>query len=247
MLERALEAGYRFIPFQEVANRQAPGTDRPLCLLRHDIDADLAAASTMAKAERELGISATYFLMLRSPLYNLMGRQNHLFAEQLLSLGHEIGLHYDQGFDATRGRSPEQTARDLTSEAEWLERQFDTRVSAVSFHQPGPAVLQGRIPTGSRINTYDRERLAAFDYFSDSNRVFPLAPASVDGIAEAISAHAPRSLQLLIHPIWWVYDDPTTEAAWDRAIHSNLKVMQRQLLDTERAYGYERRFAIEKS
>lgn len=245
MLARALKARYRFVVFQDVAGSQPPG-DQPRCLLRHDVDADLTAAATMARAERELGISATYFLMLRSPLYNLMSRHNHLLADELLLLGHEIGLHYDQGFDAKRGWTLDQTAEAVDTEAEWLERQFGILVTAVSFHQPGPAVLQGQVTTGSRINTYDRKRLADFDYFSDSNREFPLAKSAADGVVEAIAAHAPRNLHLLVHPIWWVYDDATTEAAWDRAIHSNLQATQRQLLETERAYGAERVFAIDK-
>ena len=243
MLTRAQEARYRFVLFRDVADGASAANQELACLLRHDVDADLSAAAELARAERELGVSSTYFLMLRSPLYNLMGRHNYLLAETLLSLGHEIGLHYDQGFDAKRGWTLQQTADAVEAEAEWLERQFGTRVSAVSFHQPGPAVLQGRVTTGSRINTYDRERLAAFDYFSDSNRQFPLGQKSIE---DAIAAHAPRNLHLLVHPIWWVYDDPTTEAAWDRAIHSNLQAMQHQLLETERAYGSRRRFAIDK-
>lgn len=243
MLTRALDARYRFVLFRDVADGRAGAGPGPECLLRHDVDADLAAAVVMAGVERELGITSTYFLMLRSPLYNLMGRHNHLHAERLLALGHEIGLHYDQGFDAKRAWSADRTAEAVDREAGWLEAQFGTRVSAVSFHQPGPAVLQGQITTGRRINTYDRERLAGFDYFSDSNRVFPLADAA-GNIEDALAAHAPRNVHLLIHPLWWVYADPSTDATWDRAIHSNLDAMQGQLLETERAYGPRRAITI---
>lgn len=246
MLHRGLESGFRFIQFRDVAHDGAAGRGGPRCLLRHDVDADLSAAAIMARAEQELGIPATYFLMLRSPLYNLMARHNCALAEQLLSLGHEIGLHYDQGFDAMRGWTAGQTAEAIDAESRWLESQFGTTVSAVSFHQPGPAVLQGRITTGSRINTYDRTHLPSFDYFSDSNRVFPLA-SSPDRLAEAIGAHAPANLHLLIHPLWWVYEAPTTDETWDRAIDANLQAMQRQLLETERAYGSTRVFSIRKS
>lgn len=244
MLTRGLDAGYRFALFRHVADGTSAGSE-PRCLLRHDVDADLSAAVAMGKVERELGISSTFFLMLRSPLYNLMGRHNHLQAEALLSQGHEIGLHYDQGFDAKRGWSAEQTAAAINDEAEWLERQFATRVSAVSFHQPGPAVLQGSISAGARINTYDRQRLSAFDYFSDSNRQFPLA-RDTGGIAGAIATHAPRNLHLLVHPVWWVYDDPATDDVWNRAIAANLQAMQAQLLETERAYGPPRTFHVQQ-
>ena len=31
-----------------------------------------------------------------------MSRSNHDFADNILKLGHDIGLHYDQGFDQER-------------------------------------------------------------------------------------------------------------------------------------------------
>jgi len=46
-------------------------------LLRHDVDVDVGAALEMAKVEKSLGVSSTYFLMLRPPVYNLMSRHNH--------------------------------------------------------------------------------------------------------------------------------------------------------------------------
>lgn len=247
MLVGAKRAGYSFIDFAAIDGCSAPMMSGRQCLLRHDVDADLSAAFVMARVERELGISSTYFLMLRSPLYNLLGRHNHAVVEKILGLDHAIGLHYDQGFDLQRGLTPAQTAVGVEQEARWLESLFNTRIAAVSFHQPGPAVLEGEINTGTRINTYDRSRLAAFDYFSDSNRQFPLAQLAGGGITEAVAEYAPRDLQLLIHPMWWVYDDNSTEAVWDRAIHSSLQTMQQQLLETERAYGAARRFSISLS
>lgn len=245
MLIGAKCAGYRFIDFSAIdCTQESRFFEGGRCLLRHDVDADLSAALTMAEVENDLGITSTYFLMLRSPVYNLMGRHNHLMVEKILTLGHAVGLHYDQGFDALRGLTPEQTADAVEHEAQWLENQFNTQVAAVSFHQPGAEVLQGKIRTSSRINTYDRARLAAFAYYSDSNRQFPLAQCADGGITGVIAACAPHSLQLLIHPLWWVYDDPSTEAVWDRAILSNLQSMQQQLLETERAYGIARRFDV---
>jgi hypothetical protein len=245
MLENGVLANYQFILFQELtAELKGTSSSDHYCILRHDVDADIAAALTMAIVEHELGISATYFLMLRSPLYNLLGRSNYMAVEKILALGHAIGLHYDQGFDAQRGWTSAQTTYAVAQESEWLENQFNTQVAAVSFHQPGPAVLQGEVQTGTRINTYDRILFADFAYFSDSNRQFPLAQLADGHFTKAIAAYTPRNLQLLIHPIWWVYDDPSTEAVWNRAIRSNLWAMQHQLLETERAYGSERQFDI---
>jgi hypothetical protein len=237
ILANGKQAGYRFMDFSEIS-RENPshGGNSNLCLLRHDVDADICAALIMAQLEHDLGVAATYFLMLRSPVYNLMGRKNHMMVEEILALGHAIGLHYDQGFDAKRGWSASRTASAVGDEAKWLETQFNTDVAAV---------LQGNLDTGLRINTYDRRQLSGFDYFSDSNRQFPLVQLAKGNISNAVAALSPRNLQLLIHPVWWVYDDPSTEAVWDRAIYSNLERMQEQLIETERAYGDSRQFRIE--
>jgi hypothetical protein len=245
LLRNGISSGYDFIGFHEVGPiGQTVSRDNNLCLLRHDVDADVSAALVMAKIERQLDVSATYFLMLRSPLYNLMGRKNHMMVEEILDLGHAIGLHYDQGFDAMRNWTAARTATAIEEEAQWMEKQFNTKVSSVSFHQPSSTILQANIDTGTRINTYDRSRLVNFDYFSDSNRQFKLAELAKGNIENSFSVLFPRNLQLLIHPMWWVYNDKSTDAVWDRAINSNLQTMQEQLVETERAYGIPRQVDI---
>lgn len=238
MLCRAKSAGYSFAQFADIDEIYcASAQGMRICLLRHDVDADIFAALTMATLEHDLGICANYFVMLRSPVYNLMSRHNHMMVERILGFGHSIGLHYDQGFDAQRGLTHHMTTKAIEQEALWLEAQFHARVAAVSFHQPGPAVLRGEISLGTRVNTYDKERLAHFDYYSDSNRHFLLGQTAVGGMMDAIAALAPINLQLLIHPMWWVYDDTTTAAVWDQVIKRNFQLQQEQLLATERAYG----------
>jgi hypothetical protein len=247
MLVEGVAAGYRFVAFDEIQNYSENAGENvpPKCLLRHDIDADISAALRMAKVENEAGISATYFFMLRSPLYNLMGRENYEMAVQIFKLGHKIGLHYDQGFDEQRGWTAIQTASGIDAEANWLEDQFGLEVAAVSFHQPGDAVFSGHISTGKRVNTYDRKVLREFLYFSDSNRTLPLATATCSSLETSIAAHAPKDIQLLIHPIWWVYEDECTELIWNQTILSNFQIAQRQLIATERAFGSERKLSID--
>src|ERR1700741_1279317 len=89
LLELALNNNYAFIDF----DKNIIDKTEKFCLLRHDIDADLKAAFAMSEIEASLGIKATYFLMLRSPVYNLFGRQNHKFTEGILKNGHTLALH----------------------------------------------------------------------------------------------------------------------------------------------------------
>ena len=232
LLQSALGAGYEFMPFK---SDSLGGQGQ--CLLRHDVDADLSAALVMAHEENAMGVSATYFLMLRSPLYNIFARRNHETVQKILALGHDIALHYDQGF------SPAPAIPDrvlIERETAVLETMFGRKIEAVSFHQPDPAVLQGDVDTGGRINTYNRAHLPGYAYFSDSNRIFKLAPDYV----ESFNALAGQSIQLLIHPMWWVYEEESTQDVWDRVIIANINLTQQQLLETERAFGGHREFLI---
>lgn len=238
MLEAGLKSGYRFLSFSEGERAVAGGTEDRICLLRHDIDADLEAAVEMAVTEARAGVSATYFLMLRSPVYNLLSRHNHRFVEQLIDNGHTIGLHYDAAFQP---RDKSTLNEHIEKEAHAIETYFNVAVDAVSFHQPGENILNQEVQVERLINTYDKKRLGRFHYLSDSNRVWKEEhPLTV--FREALH---PR-LHLLIHPMWWrdAYENRSTEEVWTATLHNNLDKMQDQLCATERAYGNRRTITI---
>ncbi|WP_417820426.1 hypothetical protein [Terasakiella sp.] len=240
LLETLLQDGFEFIAFDKTAIKQSrKRVDKKYCLLRHDIDADLSAALKLAEVEEDLGVQATYFLMLRSPVYNLLGRHNSQCVEDILKKGHWIGLHYDQGFDDLRQWDQEKTIHAIDIESRFIEKQFNIDVTAVSFHQPTIAVLQGGVQTGLRINTYDKNALSGFEYFSDSNRQFGLLEEGKLSDGSLLS-----HIQLLTHPMWWVYSDKNTFDVWDRVLEENFYSSQLQLLKTERAFGLKRFISI---
>ncbi len=233
VLATAQAAGYRFLSFDDPTR----DTEGRVCLLRHDVDADLGAAARMARLEAEAGVKSTYFVMLRSPLYNLLGRANLACAREIVALGHYIGLHYDHGF---RPGEHMNVAQWIDFEAGVLSRSLDAAVTAVSFHQPGPEVLEGHVDTGRLVNAYSRSDMKGFHYVSDSNRQWrdrnPLT------IFESGSV---TKLHLLIHPMWWIYGDAgATEDVWDAVVLANVEQSQRQLEATERAYGAPRHLQI---
>ena len=253
MLNNALKRGYRFIGFESFEDTQTFNLKnvkklmKKSILLRHDVDGDLSAAAEMARLENKLGISSTYFLMWRSPCYNLMSRVGQDFVDFIIKSGHKIGLHYDQGYDAERNIPRHTTEIAIQREASWLEELLKIRVHAISFHQPSPALLQEGINCGKRINTYDKHLLSNYKYISDSNRIFPLwlsdKPKTLSYI-DAIANCWPQSMQILIHPMWWVYDKKTTNEVWNLILKNNLRLTEQQLLATERAFGMKRKYII---
>ena len=89
LLTQFFEIGYRICSFTEA------NVERADLVLRHDIDMSLEAALEMAEFEALRDVSATYFVLMRSPLYNLLTEENTNFLRQILALGHDVGLHFD--------------------------------------------------------------------------------------------------------------------------------------------------------
>jgi hypothetical protein len=231
LLEAALAAGYTFAPFDRV-----PDAAR-VCLMRHDVDAELGAAVELARIEQRVGVQATYFCMLRSPLYNVFGRGNVELVHEIVSLGHAIGLHYDVGFAPPAGRTHEET---IAAEATALRELVGTPIGAVSFHQPASNAETAGIATAGLTSAFD---LPGFKYFSDANKA-----DGFQDLRRVIRDGTWSRIQVLIHPIWWANDDPSvsTEDLWDSAVLANLERSQRQLVATERAFGPARRLDLSR-
>lgn len=231
--------GYIFIDFSELKSRR-----KKCVLLRHDIDNDVQAAWEMAKIESELGIKATYFFMTRSPLYNLFSRHNDSLVRKILSMGHSLGLHYDQGYDEKRKIDAEESKQQIESECRYLEKAFDTKIAGVSFHQPSERLLSSsEFSLKTRVNTYDKMSLRGYKYFSDSNRSLN-NNFMFEYIERSTLIDEDGNIQLLIHPMWWIYEQQAVTDVWNIVMENTLKYAMPQLLETERAFGLKRKISV---
>ena len=234
LLTTARENNYRFILFDD-RNRYSNN----VCIIRHDIDADMGAAHIMAKVEFENDVKATYFVMIRSPLYNLFSRHNSKYVERILDMGHTLGIHYDASFHKKHEYSLKSSIAD---EISILETEFDTCVDTISFHQPNQDILKGNLSIPYKINTYNTTDMSGYLYISDSNMQF-----SHENPFDVFKSRYYSKIHLLIHPLWWVYSDITPEDIWERVIIHNFELSQHQLLDTEGAYGNRRIMSLRRS
>lgn len=233
LLEAALAGGYRFLSFADPATSDAAPR---ACLLRHDVDVDPWAALELARIEADVAISSTYFVMLRSPFYNLLGRANHEMIEEIIDLGHHVALHYDVAFQPRGGRTHEQ---EIEVQATAMSSLFGVPVEAVSFHQPSHAPDAKVIRPSGLVCAFD---YPGYTYVTDANKA-----DRVREVPEALARGEYDRLQLLIHPVWWATDDPdaTTGALFEEALLRNLSRSQDQIVRTERAFGAPRAFRIE--
>lgn len=188
LLVALLELGYSPQSFES-----ARPEERHL-VLRHDVDLSLRAALEMAEQEAALGVSATYFILLRTELYNPLSGAGLDALKRLRAMGHRIGLHFDAGLYA-EDANLDTAAR---AEADILEAAARTTIAVVAQHRPGAQGVITADRLGGRINAYAARLFGPDRYCSDSGGEWkhghPLDHAAI---------RAGRALQLLIHPFWW--------------------------------------------
>lgn len=180
---------------------QEPATE-PHVLWRHDLDASVVRAASMAEVEKEMGVCTTYFLRLHSTFYNPLETETHSLICDIIRHGHQLGLHFEASFHHITTQQTLEAA--LDSDRRVMEDWFGVEVAAFSFHNPqGDGMLGfGSDKYAGMVNAYGT-RFKKYKYISDSNgywRHDRLYDVLTDG---------PRRLHVLTHPEWWT-DRPMT-------------------------------------
>jgi hypothetical protein len=187
VLSRALELGYRIVPFRGF---EGVG-EAPVLLLRHDLDHALPPALAMAEAEAALGVRASYFVQTACELYNLLSRESRRLIRRLAELGHEIGLHYEA--DRYTGDAGEDRLR---ADLRLLEDLGGEKIVSASQHLP---TVDGPVPLGGLVQNeaYEARFIdPPMAYVSDSLMVWREATP-----LDLIERRA--SFQFLTHPDTW--------------------------------------------
>ena len=185
-------AGFQFASFGE-----GPRASGRSLYLRHDVDFSLAAAVELAETNAALGVRGTFFVLLRSEIYNLLSPWSVNRIRELERLGQEVALHYLE----PPGAQSDDLAGRVREDFETVRREVPTLGRVVSWHNPSERLLslRGEGMVGGLVNAYSTAFTTESLYLSDSN-----LRHSVE-VLEAAFANAPtRDVQLLLHPINWV-------------------------------------------
>lgn len=217
----ALLAAFRARGYEVRGYGDADPTRRHL-LLRHDLDMSIDAALPIAALEAEAGVKATYFVLLRTEMYNAQSAASARALSTIARHGHAIGLHLDASLYADEDAALEAAA---AAECAMLERIVGRPVATISFHRPAPR-LRGR-PGGlaGRRHAYEPRFFAEMGYCSDSRGAWHHGhPLDHPAVA------AGRALQLLTHPIWWLTGaGGTVQERLDRFAHGRYQLLRAEL------------------
>lgn len=190
-LLRIAKANYKFVRYQDIML-----TER-FILWRHDCDSSLNRSLQLAKIENEEEVKSTYFLNPHSEFYNLMEQSQSHIIEKIITLGRDIGLHFDCNYYDIQ---TETELDDLVAkEATWLKDWFGVTPVVFSFHNPTELFLSYERDTyGGLLNCYSKTFKDNIPYCSDSNGYWRFRR-----LRNVLESANDSCLQVLTHPGSW--------------------------------------------
>jgi hypothetical protein len=193
IIEQALASGYRFVPFSVDLSAQ---TSR-LIYLRHDVDYSLEMAAELACVNADLGVQGTFFVLLRSQVYNPLSSWSKNLLGRIHGFGQHLALHATLQHSAV-----EEIESQLRADFEFLSRDVPMILPVFSWHNPNVEVLERNSSlekVAGLINVYSARFTKEAAYFSDSNMRH-----STEDFLSLVSGQRGDALQLLFHPLNWV-------------------------------------------
>jgi hypothetical protein len=136
----------------------------PFVIMRHDVEISLRLAQQLALTDAEEGIQSTFFLLMTSE-YQLFDPTGIKMVSEILSLGHNIGLHYDAALFGELGANPRDVAQ---RQIDLMETFFRTKVYAMSSHRPMRSGVTFSIP--GVVDVYDDLYVKDVKYITDSSQ-----------------------------------------------------------------------------
>ena len=166
-------------------------------IMRHDIDYSVKSALRLAQIENSEGITATYFILLHSEFYNIFESDTTSQLQQIISLGHNVGLLFDTSY--YRIKNKKSLKKYLQFEKNIIDRLLEININVFSFHNPNSFCLQcGAEKYSEMINVYSNRIMDTVSYCSDSNGYWRFRK-----LADVLQDPAVKRLQVLTHPEWW--------------------------------------------
>lgn len=176
-------------------------------LLRHDVDLSPARALRVARIEADLGIEATYFFLVSTPLYNIHEEQTRGVVREIEGLGHDVGLHFSTHQYPWDGDPGEDAVAEAVDRERAALGTIVSPIETVAFHAPPDWVLRRKYRAFP--STYEPRFFESIDYLADSNQRWREDPPLTDGI--------PDRTQVLTHPGLWGEEDRSFEECVQRA------------------------------
>ena len=194
-LQKAKESGYKFLQCKEFA--QIKNYEKVI-ILRHDVDFCLENSLVFSKLETSLGIKSTYFIRLHSRRYNPLDIKNYKIVQNIISQGHEIGLHHEPDFTNFCLNGGFSSIKD---EINCFNTLFQTKIHGVSTHEPTRNAIQ---ISPDNLHNFPLKYEAYFPHFiKDMKYISDSGSRWREGCMSEWIAKGEPKLCIVTHPGWW--------------------------------------------
>lgn len=188
MINLLKEHKYNFSFYNEFSNK------KKCVILRHDIDNSIDKALQFAKLEKKEDVKSTYFILLSSPFYNIFNNENRQKLLEISSLGHDLGLHFDEmNYLGINQDIPTL----VKEECQILQNWLSVPIKSVSMHRPSKKTLEANYSFDGVINSYGKIFFNDFKYVSDSRHHWR------EDVISIIKSEKFDKLQILTHAFWY--------------------------------------------
>jgi hypothetical protein len=170
---------------------------RPKFIIRHDIYESLVKGLELAKIEKEYSIRSSFMINTLSPHFNLK-QEDHLSSlEQIIALGHEIGLyvHHTSSF-VTNAEKQVLNENEIFSQCQHLESLTKKQVRSVSFPKEFSNLPMDSFFISQKVSASSKRLMHGA--LSDSSN-----PKEHRKLLTKIKNSQQKILQVLIHPELW--------------------------------------------
>lgn len=169
--------------------------EKKFVIFRHDVDMSLKKALYFAKLEYKNNIKSTYFVLVSTNFYNIFSKESNDILKEILMLGHDIGLHFDEKkYSISNAKELEYWVK---KESKILEDVLDKKVNVVSMHRPSKWILNNDVQFKGMINSYSQKFFSECKYLSDSRMHWR------EDVLGIIRSGIYNKLHILTHPFWY--------------------------------------------
>mgnify|MGYP005817556171 CR=1 FL=1 len=214
MLKQAARR-FRVMPVREATTLRSKG-ESGIAAWRHDIDFSPHRALSFARIEAKSNVKSSYYVLLNGAFYNPLEKAIMEILQEIRSLGHTIGLHFDASLTHV------DLEERVTMEANLLSSISGYRVECISIHNPGvnyPLSLK-RPQICGLFNASLDELRNMFVYSSDSNGYWRYRP-----MPEVIDDSSVENIYTLTHAEWWTHEAMTPAKRLSRCIDGRAKAV----------------------
>lgn len=192
LLSTIEEKGYIITDYHDYKDKERP------CILRHDIDYSMEKAIELAEFETNLNVRSTWFVLVSGAFYNVFSSEVREQIAELIAMGHEIGLHFDETvYEKCNDFYQDYMIDKILMEKNLLESVTGVDVSVVSMHRPSKRMLNENLKVPGMINSYSKEFFDNFKYVSDSRRRWR------EDVKKIVNSMSYEKLHILTHAFWY--------------------------------------------